>query len=226
MRPRADRGVPGGGADGPRPRGGPAHDPLTYRSDAIVFEKALLGEPDNSRYVFYLAQSYRDAKEPELALRQYRRRTTMGGWRSGLVFALSNRPPRGAVEQALARGDGVVPGRVPVPAGSRRAPLSDRHALSADQGVSHGEGFLRMGDAGPAPGPTGLFVERAMYDYLLDLEHAVCCYYTGAHAQAIAINERLLTRGTLPDPLADQVRKNPQFSLDALGECQPGQQEQ
>jgi glycosyltransferase involved in cell wall biosynthesis len=198
--------------------GARARDPLTYRRDAIVVEKALFDEPDNSRYVFYLAQSYRDAKEPELALRQYRRRTTMGGWRDEVWYSLYqiahleawlNKPWPEVMASYLAAYQ-FLP--------DRAEPLYQiaMHYQSTKE-FHTAKGFFEWATRVPTPGPTGLFVEQAMYDYLLELEHAVCCYYTGAHAQAIAINDRLLARGTLPDPLADQVRKNRQFSLDALG---------
>ena len=41
--------------------GSRSRDPNTYRRDALCLEEALIDDPDNSRYVFYLAQSYRDA---------------------------------------------------------------------------------------------------------------------------------------------------------------------
>jgi hypothetical protein len=40
--------------------GARSSDPHKFRRDALVLEQALLGA-ENSRYVFYLAQSYRDA---------------------------------------------------------------------------------------------------------------------------------------------------------------------
>ena len=55
-----------------------------------------------------------------------------------------------------------------------------------------------------------------MYDYLLELEFAVCCYYTGHHAEAISVNQRLLKREVLPPALCEQVVKNHQFSVDAM----------
>jgi glycosyltransferase involved in cell wall biosynthesis len=68
--------------------GARARNPSTYRHDALVLEKALLDEPQNTRYVFYLAQSYRDAGDNELALRHYKRRIEMGGWRDEVWYAL------------------------------------------------------------------------------------------------------------------------------------------
>jgi hypothetical protein len=51
-------------------------------------ETALLTEPDNTRYVFYLAQAYRDAGDYELATRHYRRRTEMGGSKEEIWVSL------------------------------------------------------------------------------------------------------------------------------------------
>ena len=33
--------------------------PTTYRRDAVLLQQGLIDEPDNERYVFYLAESYR-----------------------------------------------------------------------------------------------------------------------------------------------------------------------
>ena len=40
----------------------PNRDPKQkYLDDAVVLQRAFVGEPDNARYVFYLARSYRPA---------------------------------------------------------------------------------------------------------------------------------------------------------------------
>lgn len=197
--------------------GSRARDPLTYRRDALVLEKALLDEPDNARYVFYLAQSYRDAGDPELALRHYRRRAAMEGWRDEAWYSLYqiaqletrlNRPWPEVLAAHLAAVQ-YDP--------NRAEPLFRiaMHYQSARE-FHAARGFFEWALKTPRPGPTALFVDRAIYDYLLDLEYAVCCYHVGDHAGAIAVNNRLLARGTLPPHLVDRVVKNRQFSLDAL----------
>jgi len=50
-----------GGYIDSRREGSRSHDDRKYLRDAIVFEKALLDEPMDDRYLYYLAQSYRDA---------------------------------------------------------------------------------------------------------------------------------------------------------------------
>lgn len=66
-----------------------AQDPDTYRRDAAVIEAALRDEPDDPRLLFYLAQSWKDAGEPEKALDAYRVRAAhMGGWSQEQWYSL------------------------------------------------------------------------------------------------------------------------------------------
>ena len=72
----------------PHGDGARARDPTRFRRDAILLERALIDEPGEPRYVFYLAQSYRDAGELELAIRSYERRAAMGGWVEEVWYSL------------------------------------------------------------------------------------------------------------------------------------------
>ena len=58
----------------PRPDGFRSSDPNKYKKDALLFEMALLDEPDNARYIYYLAQSYRDCKDYDNAIKYYKKR--------------------------------------------------------------------------------------------------------------------------------------------------------
>ncbi len=57
-----------------------SQDPNKWQRDALTLEKALLDEPGNSDYVYYLAQSYLNAKEYDYALKNYIKRANMEGW--------------------------------------------------------------------------------------------------------------------------------------------------
>ena len=52
-------------------------NPQRSQADAALLEAALQNEPNNARYVFYLAQSYRDAGELPRSIEAYERRATM-----------------------------------------------------------------------------------------------------------------------------------------------------
>ena len=62
-----------------------------YRRDAAVLETALTTETDAflvARYTFYLAQSCRDAGEPEKALALYLKRAQLGLWQQEVYVSL------------------------------------------------------------------------------------------------------------------------------------------
>ena len=67
--------------------GARAKDPNTYLKDIALLEDALKADPGNTRNVFYLAQSYRDAQRFEQSLERYRQRASMGGWEEERWFA-------------------------------------------------------------------------------------------------------------------------------------------
>ena len=65
-----------------------------YAKDAEVFEKAIAsldsnGDPWNirARYAFYCANSYKDAKNYELAAKWYKERINLGGWREEITVS-------------------------------------------------------------------------------------------------------------------------------------------
>ena len=197
--------------------GARSRDPMTYRRDALLLEQALLTEPNNARYVFYLAQSYRDANEPELALRHYKRRASMGGWRDEVWYSLYQvaasleqlRKPWPEILTAYLTAFECDP--------DRAEPLYyiGRHYQAARE-FHTARLFLARGLQIPSPHPNRLFVGRAIHDYLLRLEYAVTCYYTGDHAEAIAINDQLLRGGMLPQDRVDDVTRNRKLSVDVL----------
>lgn len=202
--------------------GARSRDPMTYRRDALVLERALIDEPDNARHVFYLAQSYRDAGDPELALRYYRRRAEMGDWREEAWYSLYQ---AAAMLERLGKPWPEVLAAYLAAFESdpnRAEPLYwiGRHYQAARE-FHTAQLFFARGLRVPAPRADRLFVDREIHDYLLRLEYAVTCYYTGDHAEAIAANDQLLRGGTLPADLVDRVRQNRQFSIEAMGPSAP-----
>lgn len=70
------------------PDGARSADPRKFEKDAAILAAALRDEPDNARYAFYLAQSYRDAGQLETARQHYERRAAMGGWDEEVWYSL------------------------------------------------------------------------------------------------------------------------------------------
>src|SRR5205823_5278026 len=120
--------------------------------------------------------------------------------------------------RTLARCAGRLPRRLRAPSRSCGAALPNRDALPAHGRVPRGPSVPcpRPVPSRPVPAGNRLFVEQSLYDYLVPLEYAVCCYWVGLHAEAIETNDRLLRSGMLPADLVARVIENRQFSLDAL----------
>ena len=59
-----------------------------YSNDAKILEDALVKEPDNARYQFYLAQSYRDSEQLEKSVEAYQKRVDMGGWEEEVYYSM------------------------------------------------------------------------------------------------------------------------------------------
>ena len=65
-----------------------AQDPNKNKKDAKVLEEALLKEPNNARYRFYLAQAYWNDKDYVKALENFQKRVVMGSWDQEVFWAL------------------------------------------------------------------------------------------------------------------------------------------
>jgi glycosyltransferase involved in cell wall biosynthesis len=196
--------------------GARARDASTYRRDALVLERALIDDPQNTRHVFYLAQSYRDAGDLELALRNYKRRVEMGGWPEEVWYSLYQAAllkermgsPWPEVLDAYLTAWQYTP--------DRAGPLF-RVGMHYQHKGEHHTAHLFFGRAMrvASPGPNRLFVEQALYDYRLPIEYAVACFYVGDHAGAVETDNRLLRSGLLPPHAIEQVVRNRRFSLRA-----------
>ncbi|MBI3236817.1 MAG: glycosyltransferase, partial [Chlamydiales bacterium] len=63
-------------------------DPQKFLKDAKLLEAELQKMPGHGRTQFYLAQSYRDAQKPELALKHYKKRIALRGWDQEVFWSL------------------------------------------------------------------------------------------------------------------------------------------
>lgn len=223
---------PGGGADGfipgmwivPHQDGARARAPDTYLRDARLLEQALRDEPDNARYVFYLAQSYRDAGEHERALEAYARRAAVGGWHEEVWYSLYQvalllqrleRPWAQSLEAYLAAYQ-YAPDR---PEPLFRIGLHYQGSREDDLAYL----FLRRAAELPEPGLERLFVERPIHDYELPMAYSAACTAVGEHREVIATSNKLLRSDGLPPELTEQVIAGRRASLDSVAHQGPVQ---
>ncbi len=189
---------------------------LKYERDAQILEEALKDEPDNARYVFYLAQSYRDADRLDEAIETYQRRAAMGGWVEEVWYSLFQTAELlerkgGAfapVLEAYLRAYEYRPARAePLCSLARCYRIAGDHALA----------YLFASRAVQTPLPEDiLFLDQSVYDWRALDELAVAAYWLGEYRESLEANERLLREGKLPEDQIARVEENREFAVAKL----------
>lgn len=187
-----------------------------YARDAQVLEAALRDEPDNARYVFYLAQSYRDSHQADKALQAYERRAAMGGWIEETWYSLYS---AARLAEALGHGAADVVHRYLQAYECRPQRAETLSALARylrlQQQYALGRLFAERAMNTPMTDDI-LFVDRADYLWRAADEYAVCSYWTGDYDDTRRVCERLLADPQLPPSERPRVEANLLFAQEAL----------
>ncbi|MCJ2059693.1 glycosyltransferase [Methylobacterium sp. J-048] len=172
------------GHDGARRR-----DESTYVRDAEILEKAIRTEKDKflvSRYMFYLANSYRDCGEKRKALEVYLKRTQLGFWTEEIYIsfvgaALLMESLGDPFDQVLAAYDEAIainPRRVEARFHASRYCQSESRHVEA---YHYAEAGLEL------TMPTdGLFLQPWMYKYGLQDKFSVIAFNTGQYRACLS----------------------------------------
>lgn len=192
------------------------HDPDKYAKDAVVLETALKKDPDNSRYVFYLAQSYRDSNQIQKAAEAYQRRSSMGGWdeevwysmfQVGILMEKLGRLPESL--SAHLRAYQFRPTRA-----EPLCELSRRYRELHEHHVAH----LFASRAAALPRPNDLlFLESTIYDWRALDELSISSYYVGDYEGSLAAYDQLLNSKKVPAHELPRMLEGRKFPLEKLG---------
>ena len=180
-----------------------------YTKDAELLEKALLEEPNNIRYQFYLAQSYFDSQQWEKAEAAYIKRVQLGGWeeeqyyaafRIGMCRGLQNKPWI-EIQQAFLEAWELRP--------FRAEPLHQIAKLYRLMGHPR-LGFLyaKMAAEIPFPQEDILFVSEDVYKYAILDEIGSTAFYAGKPHMGYAACKKLLAENRLPESEIARVQSN------------------
>ena len=197
-----------------RAEGARSLNPRKFHEDAAVLERALVDEPDNARYRFYLAQSYRDAGEPALALQHYRQRLAMPGWDEETWYAqwqiavLLERVAASPADicQAYLAAYQLRP--------KRAEPLVDLarfHRLRGEYALA----LLYAQQAALMPLPDDrLFIQQSHYQWQALDEVGISAYYVGTRAAlqaGAAAVDRLIGNADVPADQRARIAANRGF---------------
>ncbi|MET4576477.1 glycosyltransferase [Ottowia thiooxydans] len=199
-----------------RHEGARSRDPLTFRKDAALLEQGLRDEPGNERYMFYLAQSWRDAGEPEKARQAYLERARMGGWAEEVWYSLYQsavlgerlRLPDAEVQAAYMAAYQYRPSRIePLVALARWHSGRKQWALA--------QLYARAAMALPAPADL-LFLDESVYRWGAIDEAAIAAYWVGDHEECFRLSMQLLDGDLLPDVHRPRVEANRDFAAPTI----------
>lgn len=194
---------------------GRALDPQKYEKDAKILEEALVKDPDNSRYVFYLAQSYYAAKNYKAALKNYQKRSEMPSEDTQeTFFALYN---IGQLQELEGDSDAALKSyfRAYQFRPTRAEPLF-RAAVAYRKQGNYLLGYLLSKYALGIPYPEDTCVEYAVYDYTTLIEFANCALLSGRYQEGLEASCKLLGNPNLPQEFKPQVVSNCEFARGRL----------
>ena len=182
-----------------------AKDPQKYLKDARVLEKALLDEPDNADYVYYLAQSYYNAKEFPLALENFQKRAQMGGWDQQVFWAQYY---VGMMQELLGMDSELIV-RSYMDAFKLRPTRAEpifRLANYFHTKKNYLLGYLlaQFGQTIPMPNDI-IYKEDWIYSYGMLAVLANCALEMGRDAEALALYEKISTETAIPKEVCQQA---------------------
>ncbi len=194
-----------------------------FLKNVELLEAGLKKEPDNARYAFYLAESYRDAGEKGKALEWYQKRIKMGGWVEETFYAMLQSAhmlkdlglPPAIVAEAYQLAHQYRP--------HRAEPVYFLAELFIDQG-HHQLAYDALKTWNSIPQPVekdSLFNMNWIEDYGLNFQLSICAYYVGQYQVALeACDQVLKSTADVPDSWRKRAEANRHFPLEKLKEAQ------
>jgi len=196
-----------------------------YLKDAEVLLDALTDEnsphymPDNSRYVFYLAQSYFDAGDYALAKEWYIKRAQMGGWeeevfysmyRVGITSCLLENPWH-VIHEAFLQAWAYRP--------IRAEPLWQLSRLYRQNGNPRlAYLYAKAGLDTPFPKDDILFISHDLWDWSLLDEITASAFYVHKFEEGLAACNLLLRNPNVPEGHLERIKDNHKHYETALKE--------
>lgn len=188
-----------------------------FTRDIELLEQGIIDEPDNSRYVFYLAQSYKDIGNWNKALENYHKRSEMGGWTEEVYYCYYQMV-RGYIHlmkthkndtesdmlQSLIRGFSVNPSRAEaVYEVIRYYRITEQYHKALP--------FATHASTLSYPYDQKLFIVKPIYDWMLLDEIAIVQYWTGLYKECKDTCRRILESGHLPSSQLDRINNHIKF---------------
>ena len=198
--------------------GARSKDPEKFAKDANVLKEALKKDPHNTRYQFYLAQSYKDGGNHELALEHYEKRVAMGGWDQELFYSHLQ---VAALKEKLGMPSANVVESYVKAIQTRKSRAEAYYYLAEHQRKqsNHKAAYQLAQIAATMPESDDvLFVQKWIHDYGAELELSINAYWVGKYDECQQISLKLLKQNDLPPNVRECIQRNLGFANEKLME--------
>lgn len=197
--------------------GASSYDPKKFLRNVALLEDGLKKEPENARYAFYLAESYRDSGQKGKAIECYQKRVNMGGWQEEVFWSL--------FQIATLMNDIGLPSNVVIQA------LENAHNYRAHrpEPLYHlADLYNKIGEYEKAykcikdreklklEYKDSLFNVDWMDEYGFLFQLSICSYYVGNYQESLEACDKLLAMERLPTYWVELTKTNRTYPLQKL----------
>jgi tetratricopeptide (TPR) repeat protein len=186
-----------------------------FERDIKLLNRGLEEIPNNDRYTFYLANSYRDAGQPENAIQTYKKRIEIGGWIEevwysyysiGKCYQSMNDMPNAIY--AWLEGYNYYSRRIETLYEIvQYYRMTNKHQLA--------QLFYKIADKQRTIHPMTndyLFLQKDVYDYKLDYEMSIIGYYTNPDRVDLpACSMKVISQSNADEAILRNVLSNYKF---------------
>lgn len=198
--------------------GASSHDPEKFQKNVKLLLQGLKDEPHNTRYAFYLAESYYDAGEKGKALEAYQKRIEMGGWPEEVFWSKLR---IAHLLRAIGLNSDIVSASYldahkyrPHRAESLYY-LSEYYIEKKEYQKAYDCIKTQLAIAKPV-NKDYLFNEDWIEDSGLLFQLSICSYYTGHYQESLDACDALLAKDSLPDSWHDLVETNRYYPISKM----------
>lgn len=188
-----------------------------YERDSALLARALEADPNDTRSMFYLAQSRMDAGDLDGAYDYYTRRSQMGGWDEEVYYSHLQRAR--ALERLGKPWEEVLGVYLHAwefrPTRAEALVEISRHYRFTGE-FNLGYHFAKLACEVPLPENDVLFVRADSYNWRRFDDRAICAFYLGKHQESFELCNQLLDGPFLPDSERTRILGNRDFVVENI----------
>ena len=185
-----------------------------FLRDVRLLEKGLEELPNNDRYLFYLANSYRDSGQQEKAIEYYKKRIAVGGWIEEVWYSYYSigkcwRDLKDMDRAIAAWMDAfqAYPNRI-----ENLYEIVQHYRVTGKNNLSYW--FYMIADRMRREHPEReyLFMQKDVYDFKLDYELSILGYYVNLDCHDLAaVSMKVLADRNVSDATMTNILSNYKF---------------